>query len=1049
MDWNILGIAPTEDKKAITAAYRAKLKQTNPEDKPEEFKALRAAYEEAIRLADQADAAPQRDESPVGLWTEQVKALYADFAARIRPENWQRLLRADVCVALDTRPLAEDALLRFLMTDYFLPQRVWQELDGVFELSARAEELCETYPRDFIEHAVLNGIRLEVAMSYDLFQPGVNGAECDELRRLYHQACQSPLEQLGGILDRMEALSEWHPYCQSLRCRWRMENGQTEDAIDGYRALAQRYPRDIPVNMDWASVCMDEGDLAEAERVARHVLELAPGHIMAKRILADCLAERGALEDAKELVYELLHACGDDPILVDQLAQRLREWNEALILRREENMALEPTDWNNAIELAWCYIQNERMEDALELALGIDPGYEDQYAYHNLMGKLYHNMQQPDQALPYLQKAEQILGSMKPDGTDETEKRLRRHPEMLQVLGNCLLQTGRKEEAKEKFAQALAMAPEEPEVLTIMGKILFSTGEYEQCAEVLQKLNRVSPGSWFGNMLLSMALYRLHRDREAFDAINRALSVQGGDLSLYVMKMQILLRNGVFDEVRAVLDFLKEAGAPEDLSLDWIRAQLTEFEQKDTDKAFRQYQAIARRVEAGEVLMDTADLYYRMTVLMGGQMNANRKEDRDILLAVVEKGLAADKYDENCLAYKAWLLRKDGRLDEAIAMYRSLNTPAAEMKLAELYFNDLNRHAAQALECYEKMLRNRQTPELYFYAATCQRHLGNYEAARRYYQQEIGMDPMDVDGYNGLATVSEALGRYEEALDWANKAVAVMWETENMFAWLVEHQIQVLRRLGRPQDALAAADDAMARGDYPGGWQVKFDICCQFGLFDHARQVIDQWKKASSDHAADQALGRLHLLNGKMFMATLAMGRIKHQLDPEEEQDFRLQLAELEGNHKRAVQIWSRRAAADPDSDHTLMSLALAQWWSGDRASAMENAGKALSIIDKMLEQALADEALFRSRRSVLLAILGRLDEARAELVRVRSLPLCQLCTYGTCKDADIFEGYIEEIAGNIHKARACYAAGRRNWPDELDFDSGEVRLKKKGKKSC
>ena len=33
MDWSILGIQPTKDKKAITAAYRQKLRQTNPEDK--------------------------------------------------------------------------------------------------------------------------------------------------------------------------------------------------------------------------------------------------------------------------------------------------------------------------------------------------------------------------------------------------------------------------------------------------------------------------------------------------------------------------------------------------------------------------------------------------------------------------------------------------------------------------------------------------------------------------------------------------------------------------------------------------------------------------------------------------------------------------------------------------------------------------------------------------------------------------------------------------------------------------------------------------------
>ena len=52
MDWFILGIEPTKDKKAITNAYRQKLRQTNPEDKPEEFEALRTAYEEALAFAD-------------------------------------------------------------------------------------------------------------------------------------------------------------------------------------------------------------------------------------------------------------------------------------------------------------------------------------------------------------------------------------------------------------------------------------------------------------------------------------------------------------------------------------------------------------------------------------------------------------------------------------------------------------------------------------------------------------------------------------------------------------------------------------------------------------------------------------------------------------------------------------------------------------------------------------------------------------------------------------------------------------------------------------
>lgn len=1046
MDWSILGIDPTKDKKVITAAYRARLKQTNPEDKPEEFKALRAAYEEAIRLADREEEDPEQDDSPVGLWKARLAALYGDFQARIQPGNWEALINDDVCIGLDTRPQAEEALLQFLLEHYFLPQAVWQVLDQAFAFSAREEELCEIVPREFVEQAVLNGIRFAPGLPYALFDPGENAGDCDTYRRLYHQACQLPTAEWGNILEQLEALSEYHPYGQALRYRWQMENGQREAGAEGFRILAKTYPADPVLNMDWAAVCLEDGNGQEAERIVRRILSELPNHMQAKQTLAECLAAKGQIQEAKELTFEVMQAGGDDPILMDQCAQRLRGWNEALMIQREAAMARDPADTGNAIELAWCYIQNDRPEDAMDLARKIDPAHAEPFAYHNLMGKLYHNLQMFAQALPHLETVEEILRKMIPDGTEETAKRLSRLPEMLQVQGNCLMQLGENDRAREKFEQALELAPEDPKVLTIMGQILFSSGDYEACAEIQERLIRVSPGSWFGNVILSLALQKLNRDREAFDAVNRALAVQGGDLSLYVIKMQILLRNEIFEEVHATLDFLRDVGAPADISTDWIKAQLTELEEKNEEKAFRQYQAIARQVENGGEMMYISQLYYRMAMLMSKQADASKEEDREILLAVLEKGLANDKFDEDCLSFKAWLLQKGGKLEEAIAMYRGLNTTAAEMKLAELYYSDLERYAAEALACYESLLQKRQSAELCFYAATCKRQMGDYEGARQYYERELELDPMDVDGYHGLAYVLEAQGRYDDALKQLDQAITVMYETENAFPWLIDHRVQVLRRMGRHQQALAAVDEAMSRLDYPAGYQTRFDICCQFGLWEQAGQVLDQWQKARrNDPDRIAAAARLHLLTGKLFKAVLTMGKGKHGMDYEQQQDFRLQLAELECNHKRQIQIWGRRAAQDPDSDHALMSLALAYWWSGDRDAAKQTARKALNLIDDILERNLVDEALFRSRRSVLLALLGRIEDARAELVLVRKLPLCQLCAYGRCKDADIFEGYIEEISGNMEQARACYRAGRQNWPDELDFASGEARLKKRG----
>ncbi len=73
--WQVLGLAgPTSDKKAIKRAYAQQVKLYHPEDHPEEFQALQAAYQEALKRAtelaaqesrgDRADFAGGRDPRP-------------------------------------------------------------------------------------------------------------------------------------------------------------------------------------------------------------------------------------------------------------------------------------------------------------------------------------------------------------------------------------------------------------------------------------------------------------------------------------------------------------------------------------------------------------------------------------------------------------------------------------------------------------------------------------------------------------------------------------------------------------------------------------------------------------------------------------------------------------------------------------------------------------------------------------------------------------------------------------------------------------------------
>lgn len=1052
MNWNTLGIEPTKDKKAITAAYRQKLKQTNPEDKPEEFKALRAAYEEALSLADKQENAHAADNTPIEAWIREVAALYDDFSARIEPDKWEALFQADVCQGLDTRSVLEEAFLKFLMEKYYLPKAVWQQMEAVFHFSERIEELKERYPIDFLNNVIHNGLRLDPMLPYELFTPGKNGQDCDRYIQLFFEANQLSAKEQGAVLDKLDELSEKHPYGEVMRCRQSVEQGARDQGMAGLRELASSYPFDAHIQLSLAAMCLEGDDVEEAEAIAGRVLDKDTVNRYARNIIAHCLAKKGLFEKAKEILFELMRSCDSDPILVKFYSEQLCEWNDQMIPMCKARMSEAPEDWDNLIELVWCYIQNEDLEEAKVTAELIPEEAAEPYKYHNLMGKLYFNLQDCSLALPHFITLEKLIRELKPDGTEETSKRIARLPEVLQILGSCLMQLEETDEAQKKFREALELAPEDVDILLLMAKIHYTTGDHEQVLEIMEKVNALAPGRWHSILLMALSLYRLHRDREAFDAVNLAIATQVRDLSLYLLKIQILIRNNAWEEVHGILDFLRESGVPEDLSLEFVRAQLTELEAGDVKTAFAMYQKIARKVEAGEQIMWGSELYYRMSYLMGESMDMDKEEDRELLIAMLDKGLAQYGQDPDCLGYKAWILQRGGKIRDAVRLYREIleknkRSAIARQGLMSLYYNNLAVCAEEALAWYEELLAEGMTAELCFFIASCKWHLGDFAGAEKYYRLELELDPDDADGYAGLAYLSDTQGEYEKSLGYIDQAIAATKRTSQYVAGLFEHKARILRRLGNYIGALAAVDEGAEYMEASERYQLKFDICCQFADWSHAGELVKEWKKKyPGDSGWAKAKGKLYLLKNKTFLGSVAMTFMGKNLSPAEVEDFQLQTQDLIGGYEVMIKVLKARAKAQPENDYVWMNLASAQKWNGKDKSAGKSAARALELIDKILDGNLTDEALYRCRKSCVLAILGRGDEAREELKKARDCRLCDYCPYGSCKDADIFEAQIEELTGNRDKAMELYRAGRKKWPDDLDFAAGMARIGRKGK---
>lgn len=1050
MNWNLLGIEPTKDKKIITTAYRTKLAHTNPEDKPEEFKALRSAYEEALRLAEEIDEEPVRDESPVGKWMEQIRILYDDFPSRIRPEKWEELLNDDVCIGLDTRPLAEEALLNFFMQYFYIPQPVWQTLDNTFNWMQRREELYESYPRDFVDYAVINGIRYPGNLPYELFIPGTNGTDCDEYRRLYYQANQSSKEEMGSLLEQMDELTESHPYGELLRYYLLIENGDTDKGLKGYKELAELYPQDVKLNLDFAFQCMNINDWSEGEKYARIVLSIAPENPSAKQILATCLANQGQYEDAKKMIFNLMDDAGGDQRRIFELRNIIQEWNEKLIQILESQLDTEPENVKARIELAWCYLQNDRENDAFELCRSIDPEYEDKYDYNNLLSKVTYSIGDYDTALSYLKKTVEILKMMEPDGTEETDSRIKTLPEKLQMTGSCLINLGRNDEAEDYYEQALALAPLNPEVLTQMGRLLCYIGNYNRAAEIFKTLIDVLPNAYHAYYLLSQTLFDLGRDREAFENVNRALELQGGDLGVYLLKIRILLRNGAWEGVRDTIDFLRQHGISDEINSVWYEAQLLEYGEGNKEQALNLYRILASRIENGEILEEASKLYYHLLCLEAEHLDAGKSEDRAIMLEIAEKGLKHNENDFPCLDYKAWLLKRDGQRDEALKIYhrleevprRSMNV---EQELAELYYQDLGHDAEKALHYYKLLIEHEEQPVYLFYAGTCCRYLDLYDEAKQYFLKLQELEPDGIDGYNGMSYLYDAMKCYEDSLVQIDKIIELVKERTNNQSNYYYHKVRILRRLNRPDEAMAVIDEIESRYGNADVYQEKFEICCQFGLWDKAAEILKEWKKSGNKKNRLKAAEiDFELYTGRIDKARGAFKKSSGQLNDGDIERLSLLIAELDGDEKAQMSILEKKINNKNDKTHELMNMAQSKWWSGQYDKAREYAAEALAKLDEIIPGEKRYAALYRGRRVMVLAILGRFDEAIAEVEEVYKLPLCENCNYCSCKDADIFMADIEEVRGNYEKAFELHSKGADRWPDDLDFVSGMRRIKRK-----
>ncbi len=1044
MDWNILGIEETKDKAAITAAYREKLKTVNPEDSPEEFMALRESYEEALKLADEEEKPKEEDNSPLGLWKKELSDIYEDLGRRIDVSEWTRLMNEDICLALDTRADCEEAMLAFFMEHFHVPQKVWIYLDSEFSFIERKEELYEKYPKDFVDYVIINGIKLGERLPYSLFYPGKSGKDSDTYISLFNKASRTPWAEEGPVFDEMNKLSERHPYGDTMMIRCRMDT-ENIDLMDDLKAVSDKYPGDGYLIMEVAEAMYGKERWSECEEWCQKVSKDDPDYYHSLRLRSYSLAKQEKFEDAIKVLHIMMSEAGGDRKQLYELSELRKEWNQSLITKYEEELKERPDDDHLLFDLAWCYLQNDRNEDCLKLAEKIKEDSLDVFDYNNLMGQTYLSLSRPLDALPCIEKLIDYLKDLKPDGTEETDRRISRFQEMNARRAACLYEAGRVDEAISAYKEAEAIDPNDGETLTEITQIYMHKKDYESAYEYAKKLVAARPGSYHGYLLLAYCCFELRKDGDAFDAINRAISMDGSDLSSYILKLRILIRNGVYDEAHSLIDYLRENGVNDAAVLEACEAMLYEQEDGDQKEALKKYEAVVKKVEEQDQYIGFEnEVYYRMASLTAAIADSENRVARKEILALLEKSLKYAPDDPDALDYKAWLLKKEGKLEESLEIYKGLeklqrNNLDVERQIAEIYYSDLDFKAPQSLEYYQKLLADKETADYHFYVGMCYFYMDDYDNAIKHFLREQEMEPDVLDGYYRLSHVYLALGRNEEALKEAKKVIDIIKDKEEDQSRYYIHLARIYRRMRMPSEAIEAIRTALDKYGYAKANKDMFEIAIQFGLWQEAENILKRWK-VNRDQAKDWS-GKEAMflaLKGEKLRSKLYFADKAAVMNKDDLELMKMIFGSTDKAVKEELKIRKQRLSDALKNGWDLYQVysnyAFSLLKAGETDKAKEMAANALTAIDKEQPPNHRYMALYESKKAADLAMTGRIEEAKLLLEKVRTMPLCENCNYPSCKDADIYAVEIAVAEGKYKQALEMSEDFLKKWPDETDF---------------